>query len=202
MPVVTGAREPPQLTSEELRTLARTGRVERRERSGKRGSAFVVVETCAAPTEIWSVLVDVESWQSKMRGVKSVTVRERYTARAPTAATAVPPTMTQRATFHVTKLRLPANLVLAARGSAVSEDGAFEAVMNFGLDKSRTNLAVEQLDGSWRVERGATDKLTRVWLQADVGACALVPPSALDYVADKALRRATAWIDPHVRTLD
>ena len=49
---------------------------------------------------------------------------------------------TVRAAFKVTKLRLPANLVVTPGG----------AVVTFGLDAAAPNVAVERLAGAWRVE--------------------------------------------------
>jgi len=165
----------PHLSLEEEIRLGQRGFVERQRRKGGVGDAFIVVDSALAPDEIWSKLTNVARWSDMMRGVKSSTVRERK------------PDGSLRAHFKVTKLRLPANVVLKAEASTVL----------FHLDKGETNVAIDSLQGFWHCEPSPNGKdLTRVWLAASVAACAVVPNLAIDYVASKALRRATNWLTP------
>lgn len=166
----------PRLTTDEEIRLGRDGVVERQRRQGRVGVAFIVVDTRLSTDDVWSQLQDVGTWSRVMRGVRNSFVRERRRDGA------------LRAAFQITKLRLPANVVFYA------PDGA---ILPFALDKQCANLAVDSLDGYWRVEPSPNDPaLTRVWLAAEVSACAIVPNVAIDYVASKALRRATAWLKP------
>jgi len=169
----------PTLSVDEDLALKMTGSVERQRRRGRVGEAMIVVDSPLPPSEIWASLNDVESWSRLMRGVRSSAVRERRRRRV-------------RAAFHVTKLRLPANIVLEAPGPL---DDTNTGALPFYLDTSCTNIAVDSLDGFWYVEPSPADgAVTRVWLCASVGACAIVPDVAVDYVAKKGLRRATEWL--------
>ncbi|KAJ8609634.1 hypothetical protein CTAYLR_006271 [Chrysophaeum taylorii] len=162
------------LSLEEEIRLGRYGSVERQRRRGRVGEAFIVVDSALPPDEIWRNLVDVEGWTRLMRGVRSATVRERRRDG------------TLRAGFQITKLRLPANIILRAPQAGY---------VRFQLDNQCTNLAVDGLEGYWHVAPSPNaDSLTRVCLAATVSACRIVPNAAIDYVASKALRRATAWL--------
>ena len=88
-----------------------------------------------------------------------------------------------RAAFKVTKLRLPANLVVTPGG----------AVVTFGLDAAAPNVAVERLAGAWRVEPRDGGGC-RVALTASVEACRAVPraPPRPGRRADATRRRARA----------
>lgn len=174
----------PVLTPFEQDRLATQGRVERRSRRNRVGEAFVVVDTKLPADLVWSALLDINTWSSRMRGVRSSLVREERNEAI-------------RAAFKVTKLRLPANLVftpLAEDPVPTDPTVAAPRTLAFTLDDECTNLAVENLVGFWHVEDLPDGRGTRVYLKASIGACALVPMSALDYVADKALARATEWL--------
>ena len=163
------------LTAAERDTLDREGAVERRSRLGRVGRALVVVDSAMAPDAAWAAVRDVAAWPRRMRGVK----RARVAAGRGGAL---------RAALAVTKLRLPANLVFT------EEDAGENAhVLRFSLDRDRANVALEAVDGAWRVAPRAGGGC-RVSLEAEVGACAIVPASLVDAVAEKALRRATAWL--------
>lgn len=171
-PVFTTTAKP-ELTPNELRQLEAEGSVKRQRREGRVGSAMIAVDTDIPASEVWRQIRDVSSWSQVMRGVRSSKVRERRRGVV-------------RAGFSVTKLRIPANIVLE-----MPRDN--EGPVRFYLDKSCTNIAVDSLDGYWLVEP-IDETSTRVWLCADVAACKVVPRAAIDYVASKALGRATAWL--------
>ena len=175
------SRDFPALSATEARTLARDRYVERRSRSGRVGSAFVIVDTDVAPAAAWAALTDLPSWATRMRGVRAARVRQ---VRGDGAV---------RAAFSVTKLRLPANLVFAEVGDPGDPGGGGGRVLSFSLDRACANIALEAVDGAWRVEPRAGGG-SRVTLAAEIGACKIVPSNAVDYVASKALRRATEWL--------
>ena len=163
----------PHLSLEEEIRLGQRGVVERQRRKGRVGDAIIVVDSKLSEADIWENLSDVRRWSSLMRGVKSSTIREtrRYGS--------------VRAHFKVTKLRLPANVVFRPTSSTIL----------FDLDKDCRNIALDSLKGFWHIEPSPNGQnLTRVWLAASVAACAIVPNVAIDYVASKALRRATNWL--------
>jgi len=165
----------PHLSLEEEIRLGQKGFVERQRRQGGTGDAFIVVDSKLSMEEIWSTLANVPRWHSIMRGVKSSTVKETTRDGA------------VRAKFTVTKLRLPANLVLRPSAEA--------RTVLFGLDDKCANIAIDSLQGFWHCEPSPNGgDRTRVWLAASVAACAIVPNLAIDYVASKALRRATQWL--------
>lgn len=169
----------PVLTTTEEVELSREGSVERQQRRGRVGEAMIAVDTARSADEVWTTLCDVASWSELMRGVRSSTVREKRRGAI-------------RAGFRVTKLRLPANVVFELPQTL---DDDRTATIPFYLDTSCTNIAVDSLEGFWHVEPSPSgDAKTRVWLCANIGACAVVPDAAVDYVARKGLRRATEWL--------
>lgn len=169
----------PVLSLGEQRQLTYYGSLERQRRAGRVGEALVAIDSMLAADAVWAKLCDVAAWSHLMRGVRSSVVREQRRGAV-------------RAAFQVTKLRLPANIVLELPGGL---DASGSGTIPFYLDKSVANIAVDSLQGFWHVEPSPNDQyVTRVWLCASVGACAIVPNGAVDYVASKALRRATAWL--------
>ena len=89
-----------------------------------------------------------------------------------------------RAGFQLTKLRLPANLAFEVSGPRE---------LTVALDADARNVAIERLAGAWRVEEREGGGC-RVSLAARVEACRVVPARVVDYVAERALRRATKWL--------
>mmetsp|Transcript_14661 Transcript_14661/g.17785 ORF Transcript_14661/g.17785 Transcript_14661/m.17785 type:complete len:272 (+) Transcript_14661:1-816(+) len=179
----------PHLSIDEEIRLGKSGSVERQRRRGRIGDAFIVVDSALPFETVWETLLQISNWSMLMRGVKSSKIHA--TSRIKNALTGAPTEL--RAGFSITKLRIPANLVL--KTSDISHTITFE------LDKSRTNLALDALQGFWHIEPSPNGNgLTRVWLAASVQACAVVPNVAIDYVASKALRRATKWLRPHEET--
>ena len=136
----------------------------------------MVVETAEPLDAVWSKLKDVDEWDTFMRGMKSSRVLE---TRADLA---------RRAHFSVTKLRLPCTLLFQEECDEAHERRA----LNFQLDPDSRKVAVQRCSGRWVVERA--NGLTRVSLAAQIKATLYVPGAAVDYVAAKALDRATAWI--------
>ena len=94
----------------------------------------------------------------------------------------------RRAHFSVTKLRLPCTLLFQEECDAEYDRRA----LNFQLDPESRKVAVQRCSGRWVVERA--NGLTRISLEACIKATRYVPGVAVDYVAEKALGRATAWI--------
>ena len=89
-----------------------------------------------------------------------------------------------RTGFQLTKLRLPANLAFEVSGPRE---------LTVALDADARNVAIERLAGAWRVEEREGGGC-RVSLAARVEACRVVPARVVDYVAERALRRATKWL--------
>eukprot|EP00629_Pelagomonadales_sp_RCC1024_P009596 CAMPEP_0119259488 /NCGR_PEP_ID=MMETSP1329-20130426/289_1 /TAXON_ID=114041 /ORGANISM="Genus nov. species nov., Strain RCC1024" /LENGTH=205 /DNA_ID=CAMNT_0007258873 /DNA_START=132 /DNA_END=745 /DNA_ORIENTATION=+ len=164
---------PPRLTGTERVKLQRDGAVQRKSRSGREGECLMVVETAQPVEDVWRKLSDVDEWDSFMRGMKSSRVLE---TRADNA---------RRAHFSVTKLRLPCTLLFQEECDAEHERRA----LNFQLDPESRKVAVQRCSGRWVVER--VNGLTRVSLEACIKATRYVPGVAVDYVAEKALGRAT-----------
>ena len=65
--------------------------------------------------------------------------------------------------------------------------------LTVALDADARNVAIERLAGAWRVEEREGGGC-RVSLAARVEACRVVPARVVDYVAERALRRATKWL--------
>ena len=170
---------PPPLTGTEKRRLLRSGEVQRKSRRGRAGECLQVVETMLSPEACWERIADVGDWDRLLRGVKAATVDE------------VRPDGAIKASFQITKLRLPATLLLRADRCTVFPD---RCVLHFELDPESPSCAVKRCTGKWVVERAAGGGAARVSLKADIQASRLVPGMVVDLVAEKALDRAVAWI--------
>lgn len=162
----------PRLTAADEALLRRSGRVERVERDGRVGAAWAVVDSAMAADDAWTVIREVENYDRTIRGVKAAALKP---ATAPDVV---------RAGFQLTKLRLPANLAFEVSGPRE---------LTVALDADARNVAIERLAGAWRVEEREGGGC-RVSLAARVEACRVVPARVVDYVAERALRRATRWL--------
>ena len=162
----------PRLTAADEALLRRSGRVERVERDGRVGAAWAVVDSAMAADDAWTVIREVENYDRTIRGVKAAALKP---ATAPDVV---------RAGFQLTKLRLPANLAFEVSGPRE---------LTVALDADARNVAIERLAGAWRVEEREGGGC-RVSLAARVEACRVVPARVVDYVAERALRRATKWL--------
>ena len=175
----SAALVPPRLTGTERRVLLRVGEVQRKSRRGREGECLTVVETALASEDCWERITDVANWSSLLRGVRSSKVVDDGRADGRV-----------RADFLFTKLRLPATLLLRADRCTVFPD---RCELHFELDPASPSCAVKRCTGKWVVER-ASDGATRVSLKADIQATRLVPGQVVDFVAERALDRAVAWI--------
>ena len=162
----------PRLTAADEALLRRSGRVERVERDGRVGAAWAVVDSAMAADDAWTVIREVENYDRTIRGVKAAALKP---ATAPDVV---------RAGFQLTKLRLPANLAFEVSGPRE---------LTVARDADARNVAIERLAGAWRVEEREGGGC-RVSLAARVEACRVVPARVVDYVAERALRRATKWL--------
>ena len=170
--------ESPYLTGSERLRLTRDGEIQRKDRKGRGGECLHVVETSLSAEECWSAIQDVSNWSELMRGIKSSTVHERRRDGC------------LRASFTVTKFRLPAALLIKEDRCTVDPD---RCVMHFELDPESPSIAVQRCSGRWVVER-VKGGLTRISLVANIKATRIVPNTVIDFVAARALDRATGWI--------
>ena len=80
------------------------------------------------------------------------------------------------------KLRLPANLAFEVSGPRE---------LTVALDADARNVAIERLAGAWRAEERRAAAAASPWPRASRR---VVPARVVDYVAERALRRATTWL--------
>ena len=168
-----------RLSATEALRLDVDGEVQRQTRRGRGGECLQVVETALSPAECWERIADVANWSGLMRGVKaSRVIEERRDGVV-------------RASFSVTKLRLPCALLLKEDTCAPAAPDM--RVLDFSLDPESPRVAVNRCSGRWTVET-VKGGLTRVSLAAEIQATRFVPEKIVDYVAARALTRATAWV--------
>ena len=162
----------PTLSAADELEMRRAGRVEKVERQGRIGAAWTVVDSPLDANEAWTIISEVENYSKTIRGVRAATLRPETQRNV------------VRAGFSLTKLRLPANLAFEVTGPRE---------LTIALDSETRNVAIEALAGVWRIEARESGGC-RVSLSARVEACRAVPGRVVDYVAVRALGRATKWL--------
>lgn len=80
-----------------------------------------------------------------------------------------------------------------------------DGLVRFDLDPSctGTGLVLREASGFWMVQPSpcGNPNRCRVWLCTGLRASTLLPHWLIDYAAERALRRATTWLRPHVETV-
>eukprot|EP00439_Symbiodinium_sp_Y106_P033578 s1635_g4.t1 len=173
------ALELPELTADEARQLGEGLRVQRQERSGGTGHGFVVVDV-EAPASL--VLQCLESFKDYPNMIPVVRKAEVLSLVDETGG------CTAKCSYRISKFWLG----IHARHSV---DRA-EKTLSFELDETGPRLVLHEASGYWHVQAQGLEE-SRVWLCVTrLRASPLVPKCIIDYAADRALRRATCWLQP------
>jgi len=175
----------PQLTAEECHRLHLGQYVQRQERQGPRGSGFVVVDVEAPPSLV----------------LKSLTAFDNYPGMIPVVRHAVVHAL-GRGQHGVSKARCTYRLSrFGFSVSVVHVVDLLAGLVRFDLDPEAFNIVLHEASGFWHVEPACGGTCSRVWLCVSLRAASLLPSWLVDYVAERALRRATAWLRPHFAQL-
>lgn len=179
---------PPLLEAAELERLRGGLRVQRQERHGRQGSGFVVVDVDAPAPLVWDCLTSFDAYAGMIPVVRKAEVKAKVCAGGGLSTAYVD--------YKVSKFGL--------NFSVVHRVDADAGVVRFDLDPSETGYVLKEASGFWRVEMDALDNnpgRCRVWLHVGLRASRLLPDFLVDYAAERALRRATSWLQPFMEEL-
>lgn len=179
--------ELPKLAAEDLERLRARLPVLKQQRRGGVGSGLVVVDVAAPASIVMDCLRSFEDYAQMIPVVRKVDVTARgTTANGVTFA---------KANYKISKFWIPVSCVHAVHEASY--------VVHFDLDESAGCTVLKEASGFWHVEQSPGDQPEncRVWLVVELRAAALLPHWLIDYAAERALRRATSWLQPHVERL-
>lgn len=187
VPVHTGSNpQLPLLTVAEKECLDAGLRVQKQEIQGGEAWGAVVFDVHAPSSVVLDRLTDFASYPKMIPVVHNVVVQSRSATNDKS--------FIARCTYQISKFLL-----------GVSVAHTFDAdarLLRFELDSSQPCWSLQKASGYWYAEPNADDsERTRVWLYCSLQASSFVPASLLDYAAERALRRATDWLKPHVENL-
>lgn len=177
----------PLLTGGDLLELRMGRQVQKQERDGHLGWGFVVQDVCAPPSVVLGCLKSFEDYPSMIPVVRRAEVLSRTNlGKGVTAA---------RCSYRVSKFMLG----ITAEHIVDVPTG----FVRFDLDPSNRGPVLKEASGYWYVEQSpdGPPSSSRVWLHVGLHASHLLPHALIDYAAERALRRATRWLRPHVEGL-
>jgi len=150
------------------------------------GSGMVVVDVNAPPAVVLECLGSFEEYPQMIPVVRRAEVLSRTSAEGTTLA---------RLNYRLSRFWLSVSVAHAVDPSA--------GAVRFDLDPSSSKHVLREASGSWHVEQAPGDHpgRSRVWLRVMLRASAVLPHWLLDYASERALRRASSWLRPHVERL-
>lgn len=181
----------PKLTPAEMQDLRDGQRVQKQERDGNTGTGLVVLEVDAPPSVVLDCLNRFEEYDSMIPVVR----RAKVTKKTQSADGV----LKVECDYRISKFWL--GLSVLHHASQERCPGGIRGIVQFDLDKNTNSAVLREASGFWYVEPLPDGRRSRVWLQADLKASCLLPHWLIDYAAERALRRATAWMQPHVEKL-
>jgi hypothetical protein len=149
---------------------------------GREGHGWVVLDLPVHPDDALNELRDFRKYRENIptvRGVDIVTSTDTRTL----------------VDYTLSKFRL--------RVGVVQTVNIKDRLIQFHLDKARSNPVLKVAEGFWYVQElpsksgNPEDTKSRIWFSANVVASRLLPGPIVDYAADRALRRATKWLETH-----
>jgi hypothetical protein len=200
----------PKLKKEQKRLLAAGERIQEQSKMGREGSGYVVLDVKAPPYVVWECLLDFEAYPEYMSTVRSMTT---FTNTSPASSyleekPVLPETSREtrhygtpticRASFVLSKFHLK---IAAVHEYQPHPDGHF---MVFSLDRASKNVVLKDAKGIWYTETnpdGLGEDITRVYLLCELKVSSVLPKFIVDYVAERAMPRATNWLRPTVEAM-
>mmetsp|Transcript_133200 Transcript_133200/g.297216 ORF Transcript_133200/g.297216 Transcript_133200/m.297216 type:complete len:338 (+) Transcript_133200:110-1123(+) len=177
----------PSLTEAEHQQLRMGGQVQKQERDGHTGWGFVVMDVDAPPSTILGCLEAFQAYPGMIPVVRQAEVVSR--------GRNADGTVTARCNYRVSKFWLSI--------SAVHHVDLAGGLVRFDLDPDVSGMVLREASGFWHVTpspEGGSGR-SRVWLRVGLRASSFLPHALVDYAAERALRRATTWLRPHVEQL-
>jgi len=174
----------PALTKDDLRQLKFDVAVNRQDRTGAKGSGFVVMDVNAPPAVVMDALQNFEVYPEMIKSVRK--------AKARSCVENADGTTTSLMDYSISRFRLGISVAMTSNPAA--------GLINFGLDPEKGRLVLEEASGFWFVEEAPGNDAcrSRVWFCVKVQACKIVPHAVVDIAAKCALTKATSWLKPYV----
>lgn len=178
--------ELPPLSQADKQRLRRGLAVQKQERRGGGGWGVVVMDVDASVSTVLGVLEAFEKYKDVIPSVRDVGPVKREEVRDGLYRV--------RCTYKLSRFRLAV--------SAVHVVDRSQRTVRFGCDPSASGGLLREASGSWYVEPQADDpSKSRVLFRCCLHAAEWVPQWLVEYGAQRALRRATSWLKPHVERL-
>ncbi|CAK0859497.1 unnamed protein product [Prorocentrum cordatum] len=173
----------PELTKEEFEEVAAGRQVRKQERHGKQGWGFSVEDVDAPPSLVMDVLGNFGDYANVIPVVRQADVVSRRVSAEGVEQV--------RCNYRVSRFWLSVSVFQ----TALPEDG----LVHFELDPSVAGCVLQEAAGFWHVAPAPGGSGSRVWLCVGLRAHGWLPTQLVDYAAERALRRATAWLKPHMQ---
>ena len=200
----------PKLTEQQRKLLLAGERIQEQSKMGREGSGYVVLDVKAPPYVVWECLLDFEAYPEYISTVKrmSMFTNTHLTSSYLSEKPELPGTSREmrhygtasisRASFVLSKFQLK---IAAVHKYQPHPDGHF---MEFTLDPACKNVVLKDAKGIWYTQSnpdGLGEDVTRVWLLCELKVSRVLPTMIVDYVAERAMPRATNWLRPRVEIM-
>ncbi|CAJ1343380.1 unnamed protein product [Effrenium voratum] len=174
-----------ELSQEEADQLQKGLPVQRQHVSGRKGQGVVMLEVDAP----WFVVLDrlrtFEEYPGMIPVIRAADVKSKVCDEGRHEV---------HAQYRVSKFWLNISVIHSVDVAAKS--------VSFKLHPTCGKLVLKNAVGSWTVCQAPDDPdKSRVTLQVCLEASSLLPTWLIDYAAERALRRATSWLPPHVEAV-
>jgi len=178
--------ELPRLTQAEKQRLRHGLPVHRQERRGGGGWGVVVVDVNASNETVFGVLEAFEDYGKVIPTVRDVSLLSREERQEGVSFV--------RCSYLLSRFRL--------KVSAVHLVDKLAKTVRFDLDPAASGGLLREASGSWHVEKpNDNPSKSRIWFRCRLQATSWVPSWLVEYGSQRALRRATSWLKPHVESL-
>lgn len=171
-----------ELTEEELHRLHQGLPVQRQQVFGREGSGTVVLDVDAPSSVVLDQLRSFQDYPQMIPVIRHAEIHSR--GRDAEGRHQV------HARYRVSKFWLNISVVH-------SVDVAAKQV-SFKLHPDCGKMVLKEAIGCWTVTQAQDPAKSRVTLDVQLKASSLLPSWLVDYAANRALRRATCWLKPHV----
>lgn len=172
----------PELTEEEKKSLSQGLPVQRQQVFGREGTGLVVLDVDAP----WFVVLDrLRSFQEYPQMIPVIRDADIQSRGCDAEGRHI-----VHADYRVSKFWLNISVIHTIDVAAKQ--------VSFKLHPNCGKMVLKEAIGCWTVTQTEDPAKSRVTLDVRLKASSLLPAWLVDYAANRALRRATSWLKPHV----